>query len=92
MAHSGKSFSMHLLFVRSNLLVFSEHHCAYILFPMPLSDSGLLGLFDLSLFARTVCLFFLKSSFFFVCGLRLSLASIEVFLGLLEICEYYLIF
>ena len=41
MAHSGKSLSKHLLFVLSNLLDFSEHHCAYILLPMPLSDSGL---------------------------------------------------
>ena len=34
----------------------------------------------------------LKSSFFFACGLRLFLAFIEVFLGLLEIREHYLIF
>ena len=41
MAHSGKFFSMYLLFVASNLLVFFEHYCAYILFFMPLFDSGL---------------------------------------------------
>ena len=53
---------------------------------------GLLGLLDFSLLARTARLSFLKSSLLFACGLCLFLVFIEVFLGLLEICEYYLIF